>query len=91
MVSNMDTTGTFATYNVLKNYKIITCFHKHYNIDDYPDNLDPNYYALSTGISDNDYTKLQSLISKLNPHFVLVDVANGYGSKFVDYCTRAKV
>lgn len=90
MVANMDTTGTFEMYNVLREMHIITCLHKHYNIDDYPVNLDPNYYAISTGISDADKIKLDSLISKLNPMFVVVDVANGYSSGFVDFCSNLR-
>ena len=35
MTSNMDTIGTFAMYNELVQQRIITCFHKHYNIEDY--------------------------------------------------------
>ena len=30
--SNMDTTGTIQMYNSLSNYKMITCFHKLYQI-----------------------------------------------------------
>ena len=43
MISNMDTTGTFEMYNKFSKYKMITIFHKHYKIEDYPDNLDKNY------------------------------------------------
>ena len=28
MTANMDTTGTFEMYDVLKSYKMLTCFHK---------------------------------------------------------------
>lgn len=88
MASNMDTTGTFEMYNVLSQYKMITCFHKHYNIEDYPTDLNPDYYALSTGINDKDYIKLVKLIEKLNPVFVCIDVANGYMLKFVDFVKK---
>ena len=77
MVANMDTTGTFEMYRALSKYKIITCLHKHYNVEDYPDDLDPNYYAISSGITENDRNKLDKLIARLNPHFVVIDVANG--------------
>ena len=39
MVANMDTTGTFEMYYALKDYHVITCLHKHYEIEDYPDDL----------------------------------------------------
>lgn len=90
MTSNMDTTGTFEMYNVLSKYKIITVFHKHYNIDEYPEDLNPDFYSLSTGISDNDWEKTQKLIEKLNPHFLTIDVANGYSSKFVNFCKKVR-
>lgn len=90
VTSNMDTTGTFEMYYSLSKFKMITCFHKHYEIDDYPEDLDPNYYSLSTGISDNDWTKIQLLISKLNPHFLTIDVANGYNQKFIDFCKKVR-
>ena len=90
MVANMDTTGTFQMYDILKEFHIITCLHKHYDIQDYPDGLDPNYFAISTGISDDDRTKLDTLINKVKPIFVVVDVANGYGSRFVDFCSKLR-
>ena len=90
ITSNMDTVGTFEMYNVLSKNKMITCFHKHYTIEDYPDNLDPNYYMLSTGISDKDWDKIQILIDKLNPYFVCVDVANGYMSNLVIFIKKLK-
>lgn len=61
MSSNMDTTGTFEMYYELSKHKMITVFHKHYNIEDYPEDLDPEYYSLSTGISDKDWKKLKLL------------------------------
>lgn len=91
LVANMDTTGTIETYRALAPHKMITCLHKHYGVEDFPDDLDPNYYALSTGISEKDLEKLDTLITKLNPYFVVVDVANGYSSKFVDFCTNLRV
>lgn len=91
MVANMDTTGTFEMYNVLSKYKMITCFHKHYKIEDYPSDLNPDYYALSTGISDNDYIKLEELIKKLNPVFVCIDVANGYMFSFVNFVKKVSL
>ena len=90
LVANMDTTGTFETYRALAPHKMITCLHKHYNVEDYPTDMDPNYYAVSTGISTTDLQKLDEIIKKINPYFVVVDVANGYSSKFVDFCTMLR-
>lgn len=90
MVANMDTTGTFEMYYALKKFHVITCLHKHYDVDDYPQDLDPNYFAISTGISREDREKLNVLIGKLYPIFVVVDVANGYSSSFVDFCSSLR-
>ena len=81
LVANMDTTGTFETYRSLVSHKMITCLHKHYSVEEYPVDMDPNYYAISTGISEKDLEKLDRLVNKLSPYFVVVDVANGYSSK----------
>ena len=85
----MDTTGTFEVYRVLSKYKMLTCFHKHYNIEDYPDDLDNNYYVISTGITDKDYEKLERLMEKLNPKFLCIDVANGYMFSFINFVKKA--
>ena len=90
VVSNMDTTGTFEMYRELSKHKIITCLHKHYSIEEYPDDLDPNYYALGTGINQKDWIKLIALMEKLNPYFLVIDVANGYSSKFVNFCKKVR-
>jgi GMP reductase len=65
IVSNMDTVGTFEMYGAVHKHKIITCFHKHYNVEDYPENLDRNYYMVSTGITERDEQKLDELVKKL--------------------------
>ena len=54
--ANMDTTGTFGVYEVLSKHKIITAMNKHYSLQDFEEyiksnNLDPNYFMVSTGIS----------------------------------------
>ena len=84
ITSNMDTVGTFEMYNSLKDFKIITCFHKFYDVSDYPNTLDSNYYAISTGIRDGDWSHTSAVIDKLNPKFLCVDVANGYSQDFVN-------
>ncbi len=88
MSSNMDTVGTFEMYRELSKYKMITCLHKHYNIKDFPLDLDSNYYAISTGILEKDYIKLQALIKHLNPYFVCIDVANGYINDFSNFVKK---
>jgi GMP reductase len=89
MASNMDTIGTFEMYKVLSKYKMITCFHKYYSLQDYQQQeLDPDYYAISTGISNEDYNRLKILINALNPSFICIDVANGYMFSFVEFVKK---
>jgi len=90
IAANMDTTGTFEVYRVLSKHKMITCFHKHYNVEDYPADLDPNYYMISIGIRDADYEKLKVLMEKLNPkpYFLCIDVANGYSIHFLNFVKK---
>ena len=93
LASNMDTTGTLEMYHVLSRLKMITVFHKHYTLDDYlpyVDNLDPNYYSLSTGIGEDDWEKTQLLINRLNPYFLTIDIANGYSDRFISFCKRVR-
>ena len=54
ITSNMDTIGTLEMYNVLKEHRMITCLSKHYEIEDFPEDMDREYYMLSTGINDNE-------------------------------------
>ena len=77
-------------YNVLKEHKIITCLHKHYEFSDFPQDLEPNYYSISTGISEKDWVKAQILIEKLTPYFITIDVANGYSTSFVNFCKKLR-
>lgn len=95
--ANMDTVGTFDMYKELRKYKMITALHKFYNVDDYSNviinqsiDLDPDYFAVSTGISDNDFKKLSNILDKISVKFVCIDVANGYMERLVDFCKRVR-
>jgi GMP reductase len=90
MVSNMDTTGTIEMAKALQEYKIITCLHKYYTADDIPDDLNREYYAVSSGIQQADLTNLDEIIKKVNPKFICLDVANGYMQKFVSVCNQIR-
>jgi len=81
IVSNMDTTGTVKMAQTLQKYKMITCLHKYYKAEDIPIDLDKNYYAVSTGI---DLENLHDIMRKIDPHFICIDVANGYSNNFID-------
>ena len=95
MTSNMDTTGTFEMYDVLSQYKMLTCFHKHYTYSEFhhkntKSKLNREYYCLSTGIGDHDWEKLQQITELLDPKFICIDVANGYSAKFLDFVKKVR-
>jgi IMP dehydrogenase/GMP reductase len=82
IVSNMDTTGTIEMARKLQEYKIITCLHKYYRAEDIPDDLDPDYFMISTGITDDDFERLNLILTTKKINFICIDVANGYSKKF---------
>lgn len=90
IASNMDTVGTLEMYRELSKHRMITCFHKHYSVNEYPTDLDRNYYMVSTGIHDHDFRKLQKIIKKVNPLFVCIDVANGYISNVPEFVSKVR-
>ena len=96
IAANMDTTGTFEVYNCLKKHKIVTAFHKFYTVEDYQkydtymSHLDPDYFMISTGISDNDFEKLKQILGKINCNWICIDIANGYISNLVEYCKKVR-
>jgi GMP reductase len=89
MASNMDTVGTFEVYDVLSKHKILTAFHKFYTVQDYirrSDTLDPNYFAVSIGIRDEDIEKLRQLVNLMTLKFVVIDIANGHMERLFEVC-----
>lgn len=94
IAANMDTIGTYEVYKVLSKHKIITAFHKFYDIDDYKQmsekGLISDYFMVSTGISDNDYDKLKEIIENIDIKFICIDVANGYMEKLVVFCKKVR-
>lgn len=99
VVSNMDTTGTFAMAEQLYKNKMITCIHKHYSLEEWSTFLYDiknkygndilNHFAVSIGISDSDIEKLINIKSLMESifnttdGFICIDVANGYSEKFI--------
>lgn len=93
IAANMDTVGTYKVYKVLSKHKIITAFHKFYTLEDFLEmkDLDENYFAISTGISDSDFNKLKQILdSGLCVKFICIDVANGYMEKLVEFCKKVR-
>tara|TARA_B110000208_G_C11759396_1_gene426326 strand:- start:747 stop:1778 length:1032 start_codon:yes stop_codon:yes gene_type:complete len=86
IVSNMDTVGTVEMARSLQEYRIITCLHKYHKYTDIPEDLNKDYYMVSTGVSDSDLRNLDEIITHRNPRFICIDVANGYSSKLLKVC-----
>ena len=93
IAANMDTTGTFSVYNTLKKHKIITALHKFYTLSDFQPNesiLDPDYFMVSTGITDSDFSNLTQILSKIPVKWICIDVANGYMDTLVTFCQKVR-
>jgi len=93
MAANMDTTGTFEVYDVLSKHNMITVMNKFYSLEDYKlkkDNLNPNLFAVSCGISETDYNKLVSIMDVIDCNWICIDIANGYLNGMVEYCKRVR-
>jgi GMP reductase len=93
IAANMDTTGTFEVYDVLSKKNIITAFHKFYTKDDYlrmGNNLHPDLFMVSTGISNDDFTRLVSILECINCRWICIDIANGYLSSLLTFCQRVR-
>ena len=90
IASNMDTTGTLETANILKPLSISTCLHKHFEVEDLYNVFfeEQDYIYYSMGISELDVRKWKQLESKLplnNIRHVCIDVANGYTERFINF------
>jgi GMP reductase len=96
IAANMDTTGTFEVYNVLSKYKMLTAMNKFYRLTDYQEAqikgivLEPDYFMVSTGISDNDFANLVEIMENIDCKWICIDVANGYMSSFFQFCCRVR-
>ena len=98
VAANMTTTGTLELYKVLSTYKIITALHKfhklhdllNYNKENSDSKLDPDYFMISTGISSDDYDNLSHILDNFECKFICVDIANGYISKFNEFCRKLR-
>lgn len=85
MVANMDSTGTLDMARTLQKQHIITCLHKFYDPEDIPiDELNRDYFTITCGTSDREMEKLEKMVQTIKPHFICLDVANGYLDNVID-------
>ena len=52
--------------------------------------LNPDLFMVSTGISDNDYLKLVSILESIECNWICIDIANGYIKALVDFCQKVR-
>ena len=106
MVSNMDTTGTFEMAKKLFEFKMLTCIHKHYSLEEWGEflnDVNTNYgdwcvdhFVVSTGILDKDIDKLINIKSMMESitgridGFICIDVANGYTERFINQVKKIR-
>jgi len=81
---------------VLSQYKVITCIHKHYTIDEWKTfkNSHPEvipYIIYTAGMKEEDEEKL-SLVLNAIPQInaICLDVANGYSEYFINYVKQVR-
>lgn len=91
MTANMDSSGTFSMAEEFSKYKMITCLHKFYSVEEleefFPKFNNPDYIAYTLGIRDGDFEKLKIIQSKgLDKYFnfICLDVPNGYLERFTE-------
>ncbi len=91
IASNMDIIGTYEVYKILSKYKIITALHKFHTLEDLKCmELDKEYFMISTGISDNDFKRLEDILSNIDVKFICIDVANGYMERLGEFCNKIR-
>jgi GMP reductase len=97
IASNMDTVGCFDVYTVLSKHKIITAFHKFYDVNDFLTyqtthsvTFDPDLFMVSTGIKQDDFIRLKEILNSVPCNWICIDVANGYIQALVDFCKQVR-
>ena len=95
IAANMDTTGTFEVYDVLKKFKMITCLNKFHHLNDVKvrwrtDPMDPDFFMISTGIDERGFSDLCDVVQYTGAKWICVDVANGYMQQVVLYCDKVR-
>tara|TARA_Y100000992_G_C21249363_1_gene485022 strand:+ start:257 stop:1297 length:1041 start_codon:yes stop_codon:yes gene_type:complete len=96
IAANMSTTGTFELYQELSKHFMLTALHKFYKLEDFKKyiekngDLNPEYFMISTGISDADFQNLTQIVTNIHTKWICIDIANGYISKFLEFCKKVR-
>jgi IMP dehydrogenase/GMP reductase len=95
IVANMDTTGTIEMALEMQKHKIITCLHKYYTATDITNAtlLDKDYFMVTIGIlnTPEQWDEFVNLMEIVKPHFLCIDVANGYSALFVEFGKKVRL
>lgn len=98
MAANMDTVGTFEMAKTLNEFKMLTCIHKHYSVDQWKEfinSVSQENIVYSLGSSSEDFEKflrVYSISQEINNpiKFVCLDIANGYSQHFLKSVQRLR-
>ena len=93
MAANMDGVGTLAMAEELSNYGMFTCLIKNYNnieIEWFDGEINFDNTAISTGISEQDYTRLKNILEYCQFKYICIDVANGYSEHFGAFVAKVR-
>ena len=89
MAANMSSVATIAAARVLEAHGLFTCLHKFIPLDEiFASGLDPEHFAVTIGLSDDDLGKLGSYGGRFR--YLCIDVANGYTEKFSAFIAKAR-
>jgi GMP reductase len=94
MASNMDGVGTLDMALSLQANQLLTVLVKSLTLQEikiYADRLLPDYTVFSTGTSEADLIRLQSILQAFPQFYMIcIDVANGYSEHFADFVAKVR-
>ncbi|MBR3632288.1 MAG: GMP reductase [Elusimicrobiaceae bacterium] len=98
VASNMFTTGTFAIAKEMQKHHLFTALHKHYQVDEIITFLQENLKQfktndllfISSGVSEEDFQRISTIMKSGLVHNICIDVANGYSPYLVDYVKKVR-
>lgn len=94
MAANMDGVGTLSMAEEISRHKLFTCLTKSHTFDMFGDSIfsiGTDYFAVSTGTSDNDLERLQQIFNVYPEiEYICIDVANGYSEHFGIFVSKIR-
>lgn len=88
--SNMDTVGSFEMAKKMISWGLFSSIHKFYDVEEivnFFNNFEDakNSIFVSTGITETDKERLLKILDRTKINLILIDVANGYIQKFLNF------